>query len=97
MLQNIHTEIAYCNTEMSKLYEEKYKLHQDKISIDMRLQECNSAIERYKLQLVGARKAKEQMYSHWFVSSNTILIICIFIKCACFQENLQQMYFYVLL
>ena len=63
-LEMIHTEIAYCNTEISKLYEETYKLNKDKISIDMRLQECNKGIERYKLQLGGARKAKEQMYSH---------------------------------
>ena len=61
-LEMIHKEIAHCNIEMNKLYEETYKLNQTKNSIEMRLQECNRAIERFKLQLGGAHRAKEEMY-----------------------------------
>ena len=53
----------YCNTEMSKLFQEMYELNETKKPIDMRLRACERAIERYRLQLKGACEAKERMYS----------------------------------
>jgi len=61
--QSIYTEIAYCNTEMSKLFQEMYELNENKKPIDMRLRACERAVERYRLQLKGACEAKERMYS----------------------------------
>ena len=61
--QSIHAEIAYCNKEMSKLFQEMYQLNEDKKPIDTRLLACERAVERYRQQLSGAREAKERMYS----------------------------------
>jgi len=61
--KSIYTEIAYCNTEMSKLFQEMYELNGNKKPNDMPLRACERAVQRYKLQLKGACEAKERMYS----------------------------------
>ena len=60
---SIYTEIDYCNTEMSRLFQEMYELNGTKNPNDMRLRACERAVGRYKLQLKGACEAKERMYS----------------------------------
>jgi len=63
-LQSVYTEIAYCNTEMSKVFQEMYELNENKKPLDLRLRACERAVERYRLQLKGACEAKERMYLH---------------------------------
>jgi len=57
----IQKEIQYCDTQIFELSEEMHQLNQDKAPLDMRLRECERAIKRFRLQLIGAYEARTRM------------------------------------
>ena len=60
--QLLRLEIAYCNDEMARAYENMHALVAEQESIDARVRACEQAIARYKLQLDGALAQKTLLF-----------------------------------